>query len=639
MSRGVILSSQGSGQYVVREERDVQRALLRAAALAVAIGSLQASINALELLLDETAVIRETLLAQQDTLIAEMNAAIAAGDFDTVQEKRDALAELTATLIANATVIGQGEIDLRQAQAQRQTNLLERDAIIDQIFTHRVATAWCADLTEDLTGEVGLIDVGRTSSVVQIGHFIIRPGHPGDAAFDLSRDGDIQPAVGSGQPAGTVSSIILSPGAAVWSARYRTGVITAIDGDECTVEIDPLVDVPGLLGATISDLFPGNQQTWGNVPIEYMTCNGSAFLLGDRVVVAFNTTRFQPQPTVIGFVEEPRACGVEGIDLTGTITSVQGLTEAHLRLHGATATFTGVAFDPELVSTGSYLQPPSDQDPAPGGLGSFNQQTPGTYWGRVTAPGNERFRDVALALTSGENTEWNRRLPAVLPDVRMHWSAQDRVNILIPPMAELNIDADETITLSNGFPTELTTSSGDPLPISRLDGNPPPHIRIRALDDYPYIVSPRSSFDTDGINSNDHQPYIFVLDHLGVSVPYGTRITWRLELRLNPAAFDFVSSLEPRAIPAGTVLEHIGHPEITHVFGAGEHELSPLGGYLSSTYNGGQIFWSSRNILGIGLGTFNRDPLVNPPDFAPAPYTDLVGAQNRWKIYFPGQVV
>jgi predicted transglutaminase-like cysteine proteinase len=44
------------------------------------------------------------------------------------------------------------------------------------------------------------------------------------------------------------------------------------------------------------------------VPIEYMNCNSAAFVSGDRVVVQFIDQKWET-PKVIGFVENPEACG------------------------------------------------------------------------------------------------------------------------------------------------------------------------------------------------------------------------------------------------------------------------------------------------------------------------------------------
>jgi predicted transglutaminase-like cysteine proteinase len=51
-------------------------------------------------------------------------------------------------------------------------------------------------------------------------------------------------------------------------------------------------------------------RTMASVPIEYMTCNAWAFAAGDRVVVQFIDQKWTT-PKVVGFAENPEACGID----------------------------------------------------------------------------------------------------------------------------------------------------------------------------------------------------------------------------------------------------------------------------------------------------------------------------------------
>lgn len=166
--------------------------------------------------------------------------------------------------------------------------------------------AWCADYSEDLTGDVGIIEPGR---VAPDRLPTIMPGGPaGDqAAHQVARDGKLQP-VNAGTAANAFYNYAMLPGAARWRPRYRSGTIDAINGESCTVTLD------GLL-LTHQRLPAGPTETLHDVPIEYMDCNESAFEVGDHVIVAFED-QTPERPKVIGFVDNPRPCAGHRISLT-----------------------------------------------------------------------------------------------------------------------------------------------------------------------------------------------------------------------------------------------------------------------------------------------------------------------------------
>lgn len=158
-------------------------------------------------------------------------------------------------------------------------------------------TAWCADLTEDLSGTVGLIEVGyeRENPVA-----IIRPDYIESAAYSAAKDG-----INTNFYNQTAHQIYTNraylPAMAKWKPRYRVGELTAKNGDTGTVQLDALDSSQQSINVNQSD-------TLTNVPIVYMTCNGAAFDVGDRVVVEFNGNWSTPK--VIGFESHPKTCGI-----------------------------------------------------------------------------------------------------------------------------------------------------------------------------------------------------------------------------------------------------------------------------------------------------------------------------------------
>ncbi|MFO7884816.1 MAG: hypothetical protein R6U68_08350, partial [Desulfobacteraceae bacterium] len=89
-------------------------------------------------------------------------------------------------------------------------------------------SAWCADLTEDLTGTVGLIEVPGESV-----EFNIRPGYEGGATYDQGRDGQLVPTVIQ-TPAQAYYNLAMLPGWQKWMPTYRYATIDSLDTDADT---------------------------------------------------------------------------------------------------------------------------------------------------------------------------------------------------------------------------------------------------------------------------------------------------------------------------------------------------------------------------------------------------------------------
>lgn len=156
------------------------------------------------------------------------------------------------------------------------------------------AQAWCADFTENLTGDVGVIDVGYEDKDIRI----IRPHAIEGAGYNAASDGIISSFFNHTAHQLYTNRAYL-PAMAKWKPRYRTGSITSLTGDTCNVSLDPYVSSQQKLDINQSTSLTG-------VPIEYMTCNGAAFEVGDSVVVEFSLDWATPK--VVGFISNPREC-------------------------------------------------------------------------------------------------------------------------------------------------------------------------------------------------------------------------------------------------------------------------------------------------------------------------------------------
>ena len=160
-------------------------------------------------------------------------------------------------------------------------------------------SAWCADLTEDLTGTVGTIEIGGQ---FKTGKVLVRPGYEGEAEYQSQRDGQLTHTL-SMTPAQAFYNAAMSAGWQKWMPTYRIGTITEIDGDTCSVDIEPVISKHQEIDVT-------GQTSLAGITIEYMNCNGAAFEAGDRVIVEYRdrTLGEVGTPVVIGFESEPKPC-------------------------------------------------------------------------------------------------------------------------------------------------------------------------------------------------------------------------------------------------------------------------------------------------------------------------------------------
>ncbi len=185
--------------------------------------------------------------------------------------------------------------ELKKTALEKELERLER--LIDE--GERTQSAWCADLTEDLTAdaEVGTIEIKGESEQI-----LVQPGYGGNAVYDQDRDGQLMPA-GLATPAQSFYNYAMLPGWQKWAPTYRVGKIKDLDGDNCTVILDSARSAAQAL-----DINQATELT--DVPIRYMNCNGRAFEVGDRIVVEFEGQEWD-NPKVIGFEEEPQKCDSE----------------------------------------------------------------------------------------------------------------------------------------------------------------------------------------------------------------------------------------------------------------------------------------------------------------------------------------
>ncbi len=249
MGKGLILSHLGAGRYRVRLLLDVERALAETVALTTKIIEIAAAIAA-----------KEGEITAQQATIDSLETALRLLTPGTEAWRKKA-EELRKAVNALAAKVQQKDLlTLKKAGYEKRQAYIEANIPADPEID-----AWCADLTTDLAGEVGTIEVPG-----ERGQVMIQPGHEGNAAYNAARDGRLQPTV-SANPFALIYNLAMLPGWQKWMPGYRIGEITAVDwdADTCDVTLDEAVSTQPAFAATKFDVnYPA---ALTGVPVSYMT--------------------------------------------------------------------------------------------------------------------------------------------------------------------------------------------------------------------------------------------------------------------------------------------------------------------------------------------------------------------------------
>lgn len=294
MSKGEIVSHIGDGKYRVRQKFAVERVQQE-------LVSLNERIAELAVLVPEAKLEKLEKEQQADQVRGYIDQWI-----DLYQQNPE---EAREGLLDNQRVLTrlQGELRLLELKVaglvSENLAALKRRNLLESVPEEEELEAWCADFTEDLEGEVGLVDVNDEGGQ----GVVIQPGYSGEAVYNPSRDGGLFPGIAQTGIQTYFNAAIL-PGVQKWFPRYRIGTITDIDGELCSVRLDDA-------RSSAQGLEINQEQNLTDVPIQYMDCDAVAFEVDDRVLVRW----FQSGPQVIGFETNPKPCTQSGFYFLPTL--------------------------------------------------------------------------------------------------------------------------------------------------------------------------------------------------------------------------------------------------------------------------------------------------------------------------------
>jgi len=304
MGKGRIVSGGEDGLYTVELLHNRERIDAEINFLTAKLADLQAEVDALN--------------AERDGLVAERNAIATDIDTAVATAEEGEIPDVEALLVDLAQVSAQ----IQQQGARiamirgRMLESTKRKEQLEAVPADPQQQAWCADYTEDLTGEVATVEVPAEGVVGQFAtsrRVIIRPGYEGRADYADALDGQMFHREGQAGYQAYLNAAIL-PGVQRWKPQYRIGVITSVDTDTDTCSLTIQSENSSAQSLAIDP--PDLQFTKTGVPIEYMECDAEAFEAGDRVLVEFQG-RDWSAPKVIGFESEPKPCLPNYIVMTG----------------------------------------------------------------------------------------------------------------------------------------------------------------------------------------------------------------------------------------------------------------------------------------------------------------------------------
>jgi len=288
MGKGRILNGGTDGLYQIEILEDRTRAEAAKATAQARVADLGQRITELDSQIADAQSEVDQAASDQDAAIDQYQAEMQANGESDINLTEQAVALQEAAAKRDALKSNQRALKIERESLQ------SRIALIDSLPTLRQQDAWCADYTEDLSGEVATAEVPG-----EIGQVIIQPGFEGANVWSPGVDGAIQPAL-SGTPASVFYNLAMLPGWQKWRPTFRIATVSNIDNDLCDIALDPAT-------SSQQGLNVNAQGSYSGVPIMYMDCNGDAFEDGDRALVAFSGNT--EQPMVVGFEQEPKECG------------------------------------------------------------------------------------------------------------------------------------------------------------------------------------------------------------------------------------------------------------------------------------------------------------------------------------------
>lgn len=271
---------------------------------------------------------------------------------------------------------------------------------------------WCADLSEELSGEVGTIESHGGIGASAFEKVFIKPGYNEGSEYIEAEDGQL--ARGEEMyPWQWLYNWVALPSWQKFQPLYRLGTLVSVNNEANTgiVEMDAAVSAAQDLPIT-----PEGREILNDVPFEYMQCGSLAFDAGDRVIVKFKEQTWDGEKAIVGFDENPKPCPVY------LLVNINGHRVSHYYGGGKTVRIIQKDESNNWVQVGDALTvdytngiagPFPDVDPAKPFRAQLYYRSPSfylgrpLYWFQYFELGTEADHDLALGFkVKQDDTFW-----------------------------------------------------------------------------------------------------------------------------------------------------------------------------------------------------------------------------------------
>lgn len=249
MGKATIGVNYGLGRYSVSLKRNITRANAKKAALTTRANNLTVSIYA-------AYVAENAAKATYNLAINDLNDAIYRYSLQlSPPVPYEDIVSLTATANEKMLIWVAKKADRKALEFEKES-VLKSIAMFERAIADDPISAWCADRSLSLTGEVGTIEINGEGA--QDKHIVLMPGGTGGVGL-------LEP-VGSSTPSGAFYNRAIFPGWQKWKPQYRKGTITALShsANTCSVLLDAAFSSEQGLDIDLVHSLTG-------VPIKYMT--------------------------------------------------------------------------------------------------------------------------------------------------------------------------------------------------------------------------------------------------------------------------------------------------------------------------------------------------------------------------------
>lgn len=329
MGKGTIVSEQGEGEYVitpvfdtVRLEAVKPKLIARRAAVITAISETDTLITELEVIQRQ-----EVAFLDEEIDTANLNSS---SEEEFIRLFKKLLDEQTAAIIEANQLLADAKLLKTKLEIERaalDVEIIKIDSAILKYVTPGNVTAWCSNFSLGLTGDVGTIELEDETNSPNDQSLII--------AVDGTADTKINQPIESSEQWAIAYNLIALNGFQRWAPRYRQGKITSVDKilNVCNITFQDEGENSSIIGEHNVRYNIYQTPNLVDVPIIYPPCDAQVFEFGDQVVVSFNG--LWEEPTVTGFIDNPKSCGFEFILSVVEIPSLN--TDLSVRVNSTAA--------------------------------------------------------------------------------------------------------------------------------------------------------------------------------------------------------------------------------------------------------------------------------------------------------------